>query len=362
MASSIVHTICAAAALAVASAAAFSADEVEVHYGYYDDDGGLTVNSPGGRVSLDFLDRITVGLRYIYEEFEKTAPEDTMDAVSGATTVSGGTGTGFKESRNELGGSLSYRQADTTYSIGETLSAESDFYSFTTAAGVSQELLDKNLTLALLASYGVDDVEVEDDEYEHKYTAALTATATQLLSPTALILGGCSYSKITGYQESPLRKIRYEVGFGLFTDAPERHPDERVRNTVFVRGKKHFATRTALDVNVAKYQDDWGVRSHAVETRINQYITGQFILQLRHRFYSQTEADFYETEYAAPLEKMTADTRLRDFIARLYGLKGTLLIPVGGQKTQISLSLDKYSETNGGVTAMLAQAGLLIPF
>lgn len=337
-------------------------DEVEFLYSYYDDDGELTVKSPALRLSLDWLSRYFVGAKYVYETFEKTAPDDAIDAVSGATTVSGGSGTGFKETRNELSGSFAYKRGDTTYAAGNVASVESDFYSITNSVGVSQELFDKNLTVAALASYGVDDVEVEDDEYEHKYSGAVTFTATQLLSPTALVLGGYSYNRISGYQESPLRKIRYDIGFGVYAEAEERHPDERTRQTVFVRGKKYFTTRTGLDLNIAHYQDDWGIKSNAAELRVNQYLASWFIAQFRYRYYTQSEADFYEPIYLAAQDEMTADPRLREFVARLFGLKGTLLVPLFGQKSSLSFSIDKYSETNGGVTAMIIQAGALVPF
>jgi hypothetical protein len=331
-------------------------------YATYEDDSGLDVVSPGARVELDVFERITLGLKYIYERFEKSAPEDVVDAVSGATTVSGGSGTGFKETRREYGASGAVRLDAATLSAGYVYSDESDFASNTASLGVSREMLDKNLTVAALASFGVDDVEIAAEEHKHKYTKAVTVAATQLLSPTALLVGGYSFARVDGYQENPLRKIRVDLGFGLYTNHDESHPDVRNRHTLFVRGKKYFTTGTAFDLNLARYQDDWGVSANSAELRVSQYVTKFWIVRLRYRLYAQSNADFYQTIYPAVEDEMTADTRLREFDSHLAGVKLTWYPAFfAPRKVSIAAGYDRYRETNDGLSADIAQFSVMIP-
>jgi len=49
------------------------------------------VTTPSVRISKDLLKSSNIRLKYSYEAFEKEAPpEDVLDAVTGAMTVSGG--------------------------------------------------------------------------------------------------------------------------------------------------------------------------------------------------------------------------------------------------------------------------------
>jgi len=74
------------------------------------------VTTPSVRISKDLLKSSNIRLKYSYEAFEKEAPpEDVLDAVTGAMTVSGGgTGGDFKEVRQKLTLGLSRVLGDTS--------------------------------------------------------------------------------------------------------------------------------------------------------------------------------------------------------------------------------------------------------
>ena len=71
-------------------------NEVEVFYAHYLDNQGLTVSSPVLGWLYGFDDNLSFKGRLNYETFAKSGDgANSLDAVSGATTVVGSTGSGF---------------------------------------------------------------------------------------------------------------------------------------------------------------------------------------------------------------------------------------------------------------------------
>lgn len=347
---------------------AWAVDEVELYYSYYEDDEGLEVKSPGVAASKDLNESTTLGFKYMFENFSKAAPEGAMDAVSGATTVVGGTGSGFSEDRHEMGVSGEYRLGLNTMAAGYVHSTEDDYESDSVSFAYTRDLMQRNLTLT--AAYGmmwdsVDKLDATPDEGfpKDKDTNALTLSATRLLSRTAYLTGGYSYAYVDGYQSNPTRRLVIEREFSESAPIVEIHPDERTRQTFFVRGLKYFNTGTSGDLNLAYYTDDWGVDATTVELRINQYLTPKWIGRVRYRLYSQGQADFYKESYDVEEQYMTADVRLRPFDSNIAGLKLTYYPKGPGVPAlMFAFTVDRYWETNNGVEADVYQASVRIPY
>jgi len=358
-----------AAAFATASLVpAWAADEVELYYSYFEDDDGLVVKSPGVALSKDLTESATVGFKYLFENFSKSAPEGALDAVSGATTVAGGTGSGFSEDRHELGASGEYRFGLNSVAAGYVHSTEKDFESEAVSFAYTRELMQRNLTLTAAYALTQDSVDKLDATAgegfpKDKDTHGITLAATRLLSRTAYLTAGYAYALVEGYQANPTRRLVIERRFSESAPILETHPDERTRQTLFVRGLKYFHTRTSGDLNLAYYTDDWGVDATTAELRLNQYITPKWIGRVRYRWYSQGEADFYKETYRAAQQYMTADMRLRPFDSTLAGLKLTYYPRGAGiSALHLALSVDRYRETHHGVEADVYQASVRIPY
>lgn len=365
----VAHQACTATALVIASLLpVWAADEVELYYSYFEDDAGLKVNSPGVAATQDLTESTTLGFKYLFENFSKAAPEGTMDAVSGATTVAGGTGSGFSEDRHELGASGEYRFGLNNIAAGYVHSTEEDFESDAVSMAYSRELMQRNLTLT--AAYAmiwdrVDKLDATPGEAfpKDKDTQGITLAATRLLSRTAYLTAGYAYALVEGYQANPTRRLVIERQFSESAPILEIHPDERTRQTFFLRGLMYFATRTSGDLNLAYYTDDWDVDATTAELRLNQYLSSKWVGRLRYRWYSQDEADFYRETYRAEQRYMTADMRLRPFDSTVAGLKLTYYPRGAGESAlHIALSADRYQETNDGVDADVYQASLRIPY
>ena len=67
----------------------------------------------------------------------------------------------------------------------------------------------------------------------------------------------------------------------------------------------------------------WGVTSHSLGGRLNQYISEDVLVRYRYRYYTQGAADFYQGEYADSTGingYRTADYRLEEFGSHLFGV------------------------------------------
>lgn len=350
-----------------------AADVLDLSMGYYKDTDRLTVHTPSLSISTDLTESTTLSIKYTYETFQKEAPNNAADAVTGATTVSGGTGGGFDEVRQEIVAGVSQRFGSNLIGVGYFYGTENDFLSNAYSVAVTRELFDNNLTLTALYGKTFDEVDKLDEPRtgfpKNKDTDTYTISATQILTPRLLISGGYSLSEVNGFQSLPLRKVKaiqgYIQGIPIGPVFEEKHPDHRTRQTLFLRLRQYFLSRTSTDLNFSYYMDDWGIHAIAAEPRVEHYLSDSVIVRFRYRFYTQTAADFYKPTYFASevTEETlkTADVRLRDYNTHTAGVALRLL----GETIQdwsVLMTYDRYWETNNGIKANIYQVILSIPY
>ncbi|MDH5327903.1 MAG: DUF3570 domain-containing protein [Gammaproteobacteria bacterium] len=349
------------------SSLSFAEDELELFYSYYTDSSGLDVTSPNIYLSKEITDQSSFSFLYLRETFAKSAQGDGTDAVSGATTVVGGSGSDFEEDRNEFGFNYSYTQNDTTLGAGYYYGEEPDYKSKSLLLSWDQSLFDKNLTLSTRVASGQDNADSSGNGAfdRNKTMNRLVLAATQLLSPRSLIVGGMALEHQQGYLSSSTRRIVIETFFpgggGVRTVYDENHPDERLRQVYFLRAKQYFDSRSALDVNLSHYADDWGISAQSAEFRLSRYLTPELIGRVRYRYYTQTAADFYQENYTQQEAIMTADYRLRAYDSALYGIKLSYYLR-WFNNASVSLSYDTYAESNEGIDGNLLQVWLNMPY
>jgi hypothetical protein len=122
---------------------------------------------------------------------------------------------------------------------------------------------------------------------------------------------------VNGLQHNPYRNV-YAGG----THVPERHPDHRQRRDVFVRVNRALPDRASLKLSYRFYNDDWGINSHELGSRLSQYITRGMSVRWEYRWYTQTAADFYRAEYLDPTGingYRTGDYRMNQLASHLFG-------------------------------------------
>lgn len=190
-------------------------------------------------------------------------------------------------------------------------------------------------------------------------------TWNQVLSPVATLVTSYQLVHNWGYLQNPYRRAR--VGGGL---QGELHPGSRTRHTL--HGRLGFfipETQTAIHAAYRIYADDWDIYAITPEFRVYQMIGASALVRLRYRFYSQTDAFFYETMYAGSEAFVTADQKTSMFDSHMFGIQlriglsflhGSFLEFI--ERAWIDMSFDYWVQTSSFGNGVLAQAGVQAPF
>jgi hypothetical protein len=88
---------------------------------------------------------------------------------------------------------------------------------------------------------------------------------------------------------------------------------------------KYFMDGKVLDVSYRYMTDDWDIDSHTVDLRLRWPVGDTSYFEPHLRFYTQTEAEFYQTSVIdgalVPVLYASSDYRLGNFDAITVGLK-----------------------------------------
>lgn len=104
------------------------------------------------------------------------------------------------------------------------------------------------------------------------------------------------------------------------TLAGENRPDSRMAYGVVAQYNKLLTPDTAFIGSHRFYTDDWDISSHTLEADVYTNISKQFTLGAGLRYYTQTEANFYngDMDYFSDETYASNDERLSDFDALTY--------------------------------------------
>lgn len=257
-----------------------------------------------------------------------------------------------------------------TWSAGYYVSNEEDYFAQMVRGGLSRDLRANTTNLSVGASYGWDAIESLPDAdteqiADHRSTAYANAVLTQILTPTTVLRLGVERFWVNGLQHNPYRNVYVDGG-----NLPERHPDERNRNDLYLRLHQHLPMQASLKLLWKYYFDDWGLTSHTLGSSVSQYVGDDVIVRYRYRFYRQTAADFHRTEYLEPggVDGMrTGDYRLGAFDAHLFGTRihwamRDLLASAGAlSRLSLQFSYERYFNSNN-FSANIFEAGFSLDF
>lgn len=249
------------------------------------------------------------------------APVGSPEAIDAITTasrpISGNAYQDYVKTRNEFEGSLTKGPAavDGYYSI------EEDFVGRQVGAHYNRDLMSA-MNLAVVGSYGWDDIKPLPDDRtstppSERTTKHVSAVGTQILGPASLLRYGLELNVVDGLQHNPYRNV-----FAGGTHVPERHPDHRERRDAFVKFNQYLPNRSSMKLDYRLYNDDWGITSHEIETDLDQYITHSFSAHYEYRYYTQTRAYFYQSEYATVNGVdgyLSGDYRMNVLSSHLFG-------------------------------------------
>ena len=251
-----------------------------------------------------------------------SAPPGSQEAIDAITTasrpISGNAFQDFVKQRNEVEGEYARGAGAVSYYV----SSETDYLAQQLGGRWNRDFRQQSVNLSLGSSWGWDAIApVQDDDTRtgdaHKTTLHWNAVMTEVVSPSLLVRWGLEYNLVNGLQHNPYRNV-YAGG----TNVPERHPEERQRRDAFVRVNQALPNRASVKLSYRLYNDDWGVTSHELGTRLSQYVTRGLSARWEYRWYTQTAADFWRSTYAdvdGVGGFLTGDYRLGPLSSHLFG-------------------------------------------
>jgi hypothetical protein len=308
-----------------------------------------------------------------------------VDAITSASASSGAANAApFTERRYEAGLGYSHELGLFTVGADAKYSTESDYVSRYVGARAQAELGQKNTVLGLGGGASFDTISAgaaqglaqltlrcdamhpgEKDCPLHVYS--IYASASQIISPNAVIGMSIDVSTLRGYQSNPYRQAI--VGE---TQIAERHPTERTREAFAANARYYVAeTGTSLIGAYRYYRDSWEVHAHTPELRIVQEIGFDIDASLRYRYYTQDGAYFFHTRYppddVAMTQFVSDDVKLSGFSGHTLEAKVGVLgeaFGFGGRwaGARFESILEYIVQHNRFGNAVVAHVALTLPF
>jgi hypothetical protein len=234
-----------------------------------------------------------------------------VDSVSAASIDVVASASAYQEERTEYSAGVDFLHEKTMLSAGYTNSEENDFTADTVFFSVAQDFFGDLTKLSMGYSRGWDEVRKIESTFKRdvdrqNYKLGLS----QILSKNSLM--GIDLETITdeGYLNNPYRRYRFidPLDASSFQYAEEVYPETRTSTAVALRGLYYLPYRASLKAEYRYFTDSWGVAAHTYGLDYVHPIGEQWVLEGRYRFYTQTQADFYQDLF--PFEGS------QDFMAR----------------------------------------------
>lgn len=232
---------------------------------------------------------------------------------------------------------------DDALSLSASTSSENDYLSQTVAADGRFNYLNQNVTLALGASLSRDRIgsSLDADLNERRLTRGLFAGVTQLLGPNDILQSNLALSSGHGYFNDPYKYTQTFGGRRPITHLDQR-PDSRHSVAWLTRWRHYLAPwKAALGVDYRYYRDDWGIRSHMVDTSWHQPINERWAIRPGLRYTTQSAADFYGTTFTSATGLGSSDSRLAAFGAVTLSLTAVAKL---GEDHSLEIGAGRYAQ------------------
>jgi hypothetical protein len=293
-------------AATLGQAAILPEDRADVMYHAYDG-GGLKVDGPLVLVRKAYKDKVSVWANYY------------VDMITSASIDVVATASEYTEERREKKVGADYLHGKTMMNFFYANSEENDYSADTFGFGISQDFFGDLTNLGISYSRGSDQVYRTGDENFEEDVDRQTfgVSLSQILTPNLLV--NLSHEAITeeGFLQSAYRQVRYldpDAARG-FSYESAVHPRTKTSNATALRAMYYLPYRASLRGEFRRYSDTWGVSGWNAEVGYVHPLPKGITAEIRARYYSQGEADFYGDLFARANEQnfMSRDKELSSF-------------------------------------------------
>jgi len=279
----------------------------------YIDDDSNTILSPMITLQKNIFEETNISAVYLVD-IQSCASVDVVSTASPSR--------GYEEIRHGISLGASHRRRLTTIGLGYSHSTEHDYTSHGINASYSQELFQRNFTIALNLAHRWDEIgRVKDKHFSQDLEGLSTSLSlTQLLSRRMLFQFTYFFEYLNGYQASPYRMVPvYRMVPFVDFSVPETHPERRLRNSFTGRLKESLTDLWFAEQSFRFYFDSWGLTGETLLLQIYRELDSKFTFRLRYRLHLQEAADFYKEHYQNLREFISRDRELGTLRAHLAG-------------------------------------------
>ncbi len=270
------------------------------------------------------------------------AEGDPVQVMSGAT---------IEDERFDFIAKLDIYKGNYTITPSAGISTENDYDSIFGGVSVARELDNKSTTLRGGVAVSFDDVEPTQDvdidpgridsEDKENYTGYVGIG--QVIDKNTVIQSTFTLSYYDGYLSDPYKLVSRpllpgEVG-GI--DNRDNRPDDRTQYIWSLQLRRWSELfEAALHADYRFFYDDWEIRSHTLDVGFLKHTDLGWSFEYSMRYYSQTQADFYEPFYQTTRSDgyYSSDYRLSPYGALSFRVK---LAETINQWT-VSLAAERY--------------------
>ncbi|AWB68717.1 hypothetical protein C2869_20985 [Saccharobesus litoralis] len=321
--------------------AASVADNFQIgvrHHAYQEegiDSNKLQQGSAGERYDIDvnqfqliapLSDSFQLDVNYQVEKMSGASPYFTQKNADGQV-VQVMSGASIEDTRKDSSAKLTY-VAD-NYSLAAVIarSTEDDYESSSYGIELSYELADKLTTLNLAADQSQDEISPTfgvtspSVNFAEKDSWSVYAGLTRVLNKNMQLQVGLGLIDKSGFLSDPYKIV--VPGSGQAASFVDTRPTERQATTLSTRLRYFIPeVNAALHADYRYYDDDWQINSHTFELAWYQNLADSWQVVPSLRFYSQSQAYFYENFYEVARSDglQSTDYRLSSYGAITLGL------------------------------------------
>jgi hypothetical protein len=318
-------------------AAVLGADRVDVLYHSYEG-GGMKIDGPAILLKKKATESVSISAYYY------------LDSISSASVDVLSTASAYTEERNEVQLGIEYLHEKTIMSFNLRQSDEDDYFAKSLSVNVSQDMFGDLTNLSMGVSYGDNDIKRNGDEIfeEESEQYRLRAGINQILTRNLTASLSIEAVSDSGYLNNPYRTIRYidnsiPAGVGYQS---EIYPETRNSFATKLSASYYLPYRAALFFHYRYFSDSWEIKSNDVELGYRHPIGDAFELELKLRYYQQSEANFYSDlfPYKNAQNYLARDKELSDFNNMTIGVGITYSLPsslsYGSSRAEATLQWD----------------------
>ena len=270
---------------------------------------------------------------FVYDDMSGSSPwyvrpTDTVNATGDPLVVM--SGATIDDTRYDYSVGAQYFGEKYTISPSVGYSKEKDYTSISGSVEVEYEFANKATSVSGGIAVSFDEIDPTQEtgvlrvNNEDKENYSLFGTINQVINKYTIIQSTVGVSIFDGFLSDP-----YKQAWVANSLLPDSRPDDRTQYTWATRLRRYSELLSAaFHVDYRFYYDDWNIRSHTLDLGLNKVTESGWAFDSSIRYYSQTQADFYEPFYtqARADGEYSSDYRLSPYgaISFRLGLSETI--------------------------------------